>query len=460
MYIIDQNSKIPLHIQLYNELKSDIISNLKIGDKINSIRKTSTLYNVSKNTVETAYSQLVAEGFIDSYPKSGYVVTDTNYNNFNTTNIETTTTIEKQKKYLYDFHPARLEKSSFPLKLWKRIFTKVIDDSLDFGAYSNSQGEYGLREEISKYLISSRRVRCNPEQIIVSNGFLDSMQLLANMLQQTYKSFAIEEPGYHVAYKAFDGYGYKINKIPLDAHGIKIEDLKESNSKLVYITPSHQYPTGVSMPVSKRLELLNWAKEKDAFIIEDDYDSELTYENRPIPSLQGLDKFDRVIYIGTFSKSLSPAIRVNYMVLPAILMELYKKSFHFQDSSVSLMTQKTLQIFMQDGYWDKHLRKIRTLNKKKHNLMRDLLIQNLGDSLKIETQGGGLAILINPNIAFDFEKLKLLAESTQIKIYFAKDNSGGNWDAIRMGFGGLKLEEIPIAIDMFSDIWHKCIIKY
>jgi len=459
MYIIDQNSKIPLHIQLYNELKSDIISNLKIGDKINSIRKTSALYNVSKNTVEAAYSQLVAEGFIDSYPKSGYVVTDTNYNNFNTTNIETTIILEKQKEYLYDFNPARLEKNSFPLKLWKRIFTKVIDDSLDFGAYTNSQGEYGLRKEISKYLISSRRVRCNPDQIIVSNGFLDSMQLLANMLQQTYKSFAIEEPGYHVAYKAFDGYGYKINKISLDTNGIKIDELKKSHSKLVYITPSHQYPTGVSMPVSKRLELLKWANEKDAFIIEDDYDSELTYENRPIPSLQGLDKFDRVIYIGTFSKSLSPAIRVNYMVLPTKLMELYKKSFHFHDSSVSLMTQKTLQLFMQDGYWDKHLRKIRTLNKKKHNLMRDLLIEKLGDSLRIETQGGGLAILINPNVAFDFEQLKLLAESVQIKIYFAKDNSGGNWDALRMGFGGLQLKEIPKAIDLFSDIWHKCIIR-
>ncbi len=458
MYILDQNNKTPLHIQLYNELKNDIISNLQIGDKLNSIRKIATLYNISKNTVESAYSQLVVEGYIDSYPKSGYVVTDTNYHNFNSTNIKTDTIQKKQKEYLYDFHPARLEKSSFPLKLWKRIFIKVIDDTLDFGAYTDAQGEFGLREEISKYLITSRRVRCNPNQIIITNGFLDSMQLLANMLQHTYKLFAIEEPGYHVAYKAFDGYGYKINKIPLDRNGIQIEELKKSNSKLVYITPSHQYPTGVSMPVSKRLELLNWAKEKDSFIIEDDYDSELTYENRPIPSLQGLDKFDRVIYVGTFSKSLSPAIRVGYIVLPSSLIELYKKHYHKHDSSVSLMTQKTLEKFMQDGYWDRHLRKIRTLNKKKHNLMKDLLIEKLRCSLKIETKGGGLAILINPNVAFDLEKLKALAESSNIKIYFAKENSGGNWDAIRMGFGGLTFDEIPKAIDIFSDMWNKSII--
>jgi len=459
MYIINQKSKIPLHIQLYNELKNDIISNLKIGDKLHSIRKISSLYNLSKNTVESAYSQLVAEGYIDSNPKSSYVVTDTNYQNFNTSNMEITTIEEEKENYTYDFHPARLEKDSFPLKLWKRLFSKVIDDSLDFGAYSDPQGEFGLREEICKYLISSRRVRCNPNQIIVSNGFLDSMQLLANMLQYTCKSLAIEEPGYHVAFKAFAGYGYNIDKIPLDKNGILFEKLKESKSKLVYITPSHQYPTGVSMPISKRLKLLNWAKEKDAFIIEDDYDSELTYENRPIPSLQGLDKFNQIIYVGTFSKSLSPTLRVSYMVLPSPLLDLYNNAYHFRDSAVCLMTQKTLEIFMKEGHWEKHLRKIRTLNKKKHNLMRDLLIKHIGSSLKIETQGGGLAILINPSVPFDIEKFKSLAIISKIKIYFAKENSGGNWDAIRMGFGGFTLEEIPKAINSFCTIWNQCIIK-
>jgi GntR family transcriptional regulator/MocR family aminotransferase len=458
MYIIDQNSKIPLHLQLYNGLKNDIITNLQIGDKINSIRKIASLYNISKNTVESAYSQLVAEGYIDSYPKSGYIVTDTDYHNFNTRKIETNNTQEKQKNYLYDFHPARLEKNSFPLKLWKRIFTKVINDSLDFGSYTDPQGEYSLREEISKYLIISRRVRCTPNQIIISNGFLDSMQLLANMLHHSHQSFAMEEPGYHVAYKVFDGYGYNINKIKLDVNGIKIEDLKKSNSKLVYITPSHQYPTGVAIPISRRLELLNWAKENNAFIIEDDYDSELSYENRPIPSLQGLDKFDRVIYVGTFSKSLSPAIRISYMVLPQILMKLYKKNYHQYDSSVALMTQKILESFIKEGYWDRHVRKIRTLNKKKHNLMKSLLIEKLGNTFKIETQGGGLAILINPTISFDFVNLKNLALAHNIKLHFAKNKSGGNWDAIRMGFGGLSLNEIPNAIDIFSYIWYKCIL--
>ena len=147
------------------------------------------------------------------------------------------------------------------------------------------------------------------------------------------------------------------------------------------------------------------------------------------------------------------------MVLPPILTDLYKNAYHFRDSSVCLMTQKTLEYFMKEGHWEKHLRKIRTLNKKKHNLMRDLLIKKLSNTFKIETQGGGLAILINPSVPFDLEKLKNLTKMAKIKIYFSKENSGGNWDAIRMGFGGLTLEEIPKAIDLFTDLWKKCIVK-
>lgn len=458
MYTIDQSSKTSLHIQLFNEIKNDIISNYKIGDKLHSIRKIASLYDLSKNTVESAYSQLVAEGYIDSYPKSGYIVTDTNYSNFNTENCIEDMKEEIQENYLYDFYPARLEKGSFPLKLWKRLFTKAINESLDFGGYTHSQGEFGLRVEITKYLRSSRGVKCNPNQVFICNGFADSMGLLAKMIKNKYKSFAIEHPGYHMALKVFDSYGYKIDKIALDENGINLDKLKESNSKLVYITPSHQYPTGVSMPISNRLKLLNWAKEKDALIIEDDYDSELSYANRPIPSLQGLDKYDRVVYVGTFSKSLSPALRVSYMVLPNHLLDTYNTIFKYHDCSVSLMTQKTLEMFMKDGHWDKHLRKIRTSNKKKHNLMKEQLIKKLGSSMKIVSQGGGLGILINPTVPFDFEKLKNLAVLAKIKIYFAKDNSGGEWDAVRMGFGGLKEDEIVHAIETFSEIWHHSVL--
>jgi GntR family transcriptional regulator/MocR family aminotransferase len=174
----------------------------------------------------------------------------------------------------------------------------------------------------------------------------------------------IENPGYYVARKIFENHNYKIEKIELNKDGIILKELIKSNSKLVYITPSQQYPTGVVMPISNRLKLLQCANEEDAYIIEDDYDSELNYENRPIPSLQGLDNNHRVIYVGTFSKALSPAIRVSYMVLPNGLLEIYNKRFLYHSSKVCLMTQKTLEKFIEDGYWDRHIRKIRILNKK------------------------------------------------------------------------------------------------
>ncbi len=459
MYIINQNSKKPLHIQLYEEVKKDILQNYKTNDKLPSIRKVASLYNLSKNTVESSYSQLVAEGYIESFPQSGYVVTDFHYESISSKNTNYELNEDIEEHYLYDFVPARLSKKSFPLKLWKRIFNKVIDDSLDFGTYSKGQGELGLREEISKYIIESRGVKCQTKQIVICGGLSDSLGVLAKILRKNHEILAIENPGYYVTKNVFESYGYKIEKISLDEKGIKLDELKKSKSKLVYTTPSHQYPTGVSIPISNRQKLLQWAKEKNAYIIEDDYDSELNYVNRPIPSLQGLDENQRVVYVGTFSKSLSPALRVSYLVLPNHLINEYKKLHDSFFSSVPLMIQKTLEIFMKEGHWDRHLRKIRTLNKKKHNLMKNLLKEKLKNTVKIESEGGGLAILINPSVSFDWDILKKEAKKERMKLYFSKDKAGGDWQAIRMGFGGFSEEELGKAIEVFGIVWNKCIVN-
>jgi len=167
LYIIEKKSKIPLHIQLYEEVKKEILSSLQMGDKLNSIRKVATTYSISKTSVESAYSQLIAEGYITSYPQKGYFVSKSNDDNINNKSQIITFNEEPTKQFLYNFHPARLESSSFPLKIWKRIFNKTINDSIDFGCYTNAKGEYGLRNEISKYLIESRGVKCNPNQIII-----------------------------------------------------------------------------------------------------------------------------------------------------------------------------------------------------------------------------------------------------------------------------------------------------
>jgi GntR family transcriptional regulator/MocR family aminotransferase len=459
MYTIDQKRKTPLHVQLFNEIKKEIMTTSNIGDKLSSIRKIANTYNLSRNTVQTAYNQLCIEGYIKNRPRSGYYVIDTSKDIV----FEKSTAYENKSKnikpYKYDFFPARLCKKSFPMKIWKRLCIKALSGDIDMGGYCDDYGEFGLRDQIAKYLMRSRGVRCHPDQIIVCSGFLDSIELLAKTLKDKYNSFAIEHPGYHLARRAFESFGYKIQKIAVNKDGLVLEQLIQSDARIVYITPSHQYPTGVSMPITHRHKLLQWAKSVDGIIIEDDYDSELTYNNHPIPSLQGLDAQGRVVYCGTFAKSLSPSLRVSYIVLPDILIKLLEQPYDTIFPKVSLPIQKTLELFLKDGHYDRHIRKIRTINKKRHDCMKAELIKKLGKTFKIEAQGAGLAILINPSVPFDFEQLKNEAEREGIKLYFSKYSCGDEWDALRMGFGGLDVAEIKEAVEHFAIIWHNSIKK-
>ena len=275
MYILDTKSKNPLHIQLYQSIKEDIITNYKIGDKLPSIRKVATLYNLSKNTVESAYSQLYAEGYVESRAKSGYYVSELFFDSFDNDATTSHAVNATPKTYKYDFFPAQLHKEDFPLKTWKRLFNKVITQKTDFGSYPTGQGELALREAIAKYLQSSRGVVCDAKDIIITHGFSDSMELIAKLAKTRYKHFAQEIPGYHIAHKVFDAYGYSISPIGVDEKGICIDELQQSQAQIVYITPSHQYPTGATMPVANRLKLIAYMQSIKGLIIEDDYDSEL-----------------------------------------------------------------------------------------------------------------------------------------------------------------------------------------
>jgi len=454
VYILDAKSKTPLHIQLYQAIKEDIVTHYQVGNKLPSIRKLASLYNLSKNTVESAYSQLYAEGYVESRAKSGHYVSELFFDSFHREDTTNHTTDTTPKAYKYDFFPAQLHKEDFPLKTWKRLFNKVITHETDFGAYPTGQGELTLREAIAYYLQHSRGVICDTKNIVITHGFSDSMELIAKLAKARFKHFAQEIPGYHIAHKVFDAYGYSISPIGVDSQGLCIEDLQQSQAQIVYITPSHQYPTGATMPVTNRLKLIAHIQSIGGLIIEDDYDSELAYYNRPIPSLQGLDKSKCVAYLGTFAKALSPAIRVGYVVLPSWMMKLYNKSYDAHFARVSISTQLTLATFMQDGHWDRHIRRIRILNKKKHQAMKDALIKYLGKSCNIIAEGAGLSILItSKQKTFDYKNLEALALKAQIKIYLAKERSGGEFEAVRMGFGGFRLEEIDEAVKSFRKFW-------
>ena len=410
-------------------------------------------YQISKNTVESAYSQLFAEGYIESRPQSGYFVSNDIEHNLPLKKINKKSSSLNTTNVLYDFYPAQLHNNSFPNKLWSRLHNKVMRDVIDFGSYPDKQGDPSLRIQISKYLSHSRGVLCNPEQIIISSGFSDSMFIIATILKSFTSQLAIEFPGYTVVKQVFKNLGYSIENIPINSNGISLEDIEKSQCKLLYVTPSHQYPTGVTIPIANRFKLIQWATKNNAFIIEDDYDSELSYNNRPIPALQGINSNNCVIYSSTFSKSLSPALRVSYLVLPITLLTLYKEIFTYPFSGVAIDTQKTLELFIKDGYWEKHIRRTRILNKKKHDIMKKTLLLYLDNKIKILREGSGLSIVIMPIVKMNWEKLEENAKNKKIKLYYIHSDSTATFQAICMGFGGFLDEEIPIVIKVFSEVF-------
>jgi GntR family transcriptional regulator / MocR family aminotransferase len=454
LYKFEQNST-PLYIQLYEQIKDEIKTKLKAGTKLSSIRKLSTEYNLSKTTIQTAYNQLYVEGYIESKKNSGYFVCEDIIQDFQT-NFDKEKKQEKQKiNYKIDFFPAHLAKSSFPKQTWLKLYNKVVKSDINYGVYFDKQGDLELRIEISKYLLSSRAVLSNSEQIIITSGFSDSLFLISSILKKFSNNIAIESPCYNVARKVFEISNFKIEDISINSDGLDLNLLEKTVCKALYITPSHQFPTGVTMPISNRIKLLNWAKKNDAFIIEDDYDSELSYYNRPIPSIQGLENNNnRIIYLGTFSKTLSPALRISYIVLPTSLLNTYHQIFDFRFSGVPLDIQKTLTLFLKEGHWEKHLRKIRNINRKKHDLMKEALKEFLKDEIKILREGSGLNLLIKPLVNIDLDKLDELCKQKGVKIYFKEFFDLEK--VIALGFGGFEEFEIENIIKEFSEIWFQC----
>lgn len=449
MYILDASVKTPLYLQLYEAIKNDILKKCVVGDKLPSVRQICKEYKISKNTVESAYRQLCAEGYVTSREKSGYFVSDIeSYKRYKSSSKDANASCELCEvapKSVYDFHPAKLPNGIFPLKTWKKIYQKVVTNELAFNAYQDAFGEYKLRVQIAKYLYSSRGVACEASQVVVCNGFTDSLYIVAKILKPTHKKIAIEAPGYLPASEVFSDFGYDISHIKVSKNGISIADLTADDSRLVYLTPSHQFPTGCIMPIMSRTKILSWAQDVDGFIIEDDYDSELCYDKKPIPSLQGLDNDDRVIYLGTFSKSLSPSLRISYLILPKRLTATYKTRFSRHSAKVCVSLQATLAMFMELGYWDRHINKVRSVVKKRHDLMLQALRENFGDDVNILSHGAGLCIMAEFAKILDAESLRAEMKKRGVIIYPTKFYSSEcrQDSLLMMGFGGI--EDVDIA---------------
>ena len=459
---INLNSKlhIPLYEQIYQYIKGEIRSgNIACGEKLPSSRALANHLEISRSTVEMAYEQLLSEGYIETIPCKGVYVSDVEGLYHQTLDMESAdeSLVLEKKKYRYDFSPYGIDLQSFPYNTWKKISKDVLSKpQTELLKSGNAQGEESLRHAIQKYLHQARGVKCKIEQIVVGAGN-EYLLMLLGMILGTDNKVAFENPTYKQAYRLFEKMSYEVTTVEMDQYGMRVDCLRESKANMAYVMPSHQYPLGIVMPIKRRMELLHWAKEEpNRYIIEDDYDSEFRYKGKPIPSLQGYDAHDKVIYLGTFSRSIAPAIRVSYMVLPKHLVSVYRKQCEFLSCTVPKMDQYILKSFLEAGYFERHLNKMRALYKNRH----DLLLTNLKPLLKqckITGEHAGVHLLLHFNDERKEEDLISLAEENNIKVYgissYDIENSKQGSATILLGFANIKEEDIVEATKILCDIW-------
>jgi GntR family transcriptional regulator/MocR family aminotransferase len=447
----------PYYQQLYLCIRRKIESGeIAPGTKLPSIREFSSTLHVSKTTIEEAYQQLLAEGYIMSQSRVGYYSLPFE-GIFPTHDAQKPAVFRSvgdaiQNYIDIDFHPARVDTKHFPKNLWRKFYNEVWRESADrLLFYGNPQGESGLREEIAKYVGESRGVRCCADQVIIGSGLHYSIQLLTDVLRSRITSVGMEHPGYYKVQTIFERVGLPVQKIPLDPDGLNIPRLRAADVNLVYVTPSHQFPEGMVMPYAKRLQLLQWANENQGLIIEDDYDGEFRYTERPIPALQGLDTDDSVIYIGTFSKALAPGIRVNYMVIPRSLLNEFLQLLSQGDSPVSRIQQTVIQRFME-----KHVRRMRRIYRAKHSALMESLLAEMENRVTVTGMGAGLHVALAVNTALSTDELIQRAESVGVKVYNLRNSLSDeprDLPTIHLGFGGLSREQIQAGIKRLKTAW-------
>lgn len=513
-----------LYEQIYEYIKNEIREGkLLCGERLPSTRSLAEYLEISRSTVDLAYEQLLSEGYIEAQPYRGYFVCqiedllelsdrlsegwtdgtqtsagghiavqgkvggyhalqerkDVPANCGITSSISTSQKTREQMEII--FHPNGMDMSQFPFGTWQRINRNVLSyDNRQMFTLGEAQGDLELRTTISRYLHIARGVQCTPEQIIVGAGN-DYLLMLLEKILGRHVPVAMECLSYKRAYRIFQSFAYPVSLVGVDEQGMKVEELVASKVRLAYVMPAHQYPTGTVMPIGRRMELLKWAsKNEDRYIIEDDYDSEFRYKGKPIPSLQASDKNGKVIYIGTFSKAIAPAIRVSYMVLPEGLLQVYKEKCWFYSSTVSRIDQRILNEFISGGYFERYLNKARKLYKEKHETLIEALKPFVG-KFKISGEHAGLHILLTAlpkqddggEECVECKSEKWLVDSAAkqgVKVFglsealieeegFALSDVVINGHILRdshtvlLGYGGLSKEQILDGIERLKKAW-------
>ncbi len=408
----------PLFRQVYAGLRQAILSGtFRAADRLPSTRELADELGISRTVVLLAYDQLVAEGFAAGRGGSGTYVSaglsggkpkksdasaKLRLSRYGSAAADVASTVDfpgrRSIPLRYDFaYGGRGDVETFPFEMWRRILLRHARSApvreLDYGV---AAGSLALREAISIHVRRSRAVLCDPSQVIVVNGSQQALDLIARVLIERGDPVAIEDPQYQGTREIFRTAGARLQPVPVDRDGLNPAGLPRT-ARVAFVTPSHQFPTGAILPLTRRLALLDWARRKDAVIVEDDYDGEFRYEGQPLESLQGLDTEGRVIYLGTFSRTIFSALRIGYLIAPKSLVPAFTAAKWLCDRHTATLEQETLAEFISTGMYERHLRRVRRRNTAHRAALLEAIHKYLGDRVETSGDGAGTHIVLWPN---------------------------------------------------------------
>jgi len=445
-----------LYQKLYESLKEDILNGtLRSGERLPSLRALSKDMGLSLTTVGLAYDQLLVEGYVYVKPQSGYYVSDVK----TLENYEASSKYDEIDNFTFKAPTYIHDKSSFDFNKWKKCSQSVFNDLSDQLLFeSDPMGEMALRYEISKYLLRSRGVKQSPDRIVIGAGTQQITSLLSRVLQKMgIDIVSLETPGYLPVKSMFRDGGFNLFSIPVGKEGIEISKLPTNISSAVYVSPSNQFPTGAVMPIGKRYELLSWARENKSIIIEDDYDSELRYFGKPVPSLQGLDQDNLVVYLGSFSSTLFPAIKISYMVLPKEMAEIFTEIKKEYIQTCSKAEQLTLALFMEKGYYQTGIRRLRSIYSQKLEKTISAIEKYGKNQVSCDDTKSGISITIKVKSQLDEEELIKRATNLGIQLVpvskMSDIKSEKGISVLSLYYSQIPLEDIETLVSKLFEAW-------
>lgn len=440
--------------QIYERFKLLIEQgDLPANEQLPSIRQLAESLQVSRNTTLTAYEQLTAEGYIRGEGRRGYFVNELEPQLFQQP-PPSTPNIQEKPTYLVDFRAGAVDQAYFPLKAWRRISNAALTMPHSF-FYGEPFGELALREQIAAYLLESRGVKTSPHAIIIGSSTQQMLIHLGQILKAEFHSVIVEDPGYDGAREAFKFHQFAIEAVPVNETGTDLSQLDMLTSRLIYVTPSHQCPIGVSMSIQQRQKLIQWINARNGYIIEDDYDSEFRYTQKPFPALASIDA-KRVIYLGNFSKSFLPGIRLSYMALPDELLTRYKQQFQTFESTTSVLSQLAMAKFMEEGEWSRHIKRMRLVYKRKMQCLVRALQKHFGSRITIIGEQSGLYVLIKmhdhrPEQWFIDRAAEFGVKVYPTSIYDVHVRQGE--PVLQLGFSAIRCEDIERGVEVLEEAW-------